>query len=305
MRSNGIANAHAYKNVIGKKATLLDNYKDLIMFGKVKPETMAAGTEYVKASFTERDRALGRDSWKGLGVTDFGFPQGANTSPFLSCLQVMRAVGPNNNIVMYMDDGLLFADTMEELNKVIKAFKESLATINCSLAEEKSRLICNGDGTLLKSKFLGIETDNITINSKTRKGIEEPFKGPVSIEDYEKLSYYFNLTPSNTRVVKNWLLTDRVKTKMSAIEWAIEHGFLSNIIAQAFNPNDEGFYQSLQGSNAKYYKILDNKGLAMEVRNNLLNPSNEDDIKIYSTYATIQILKSMRRSRAGKRTLKF
>jgi hypothetical protein len=301
MRSNGIANAHAYKNVIGKKATLLDNYKDLIMFGKVKPTTMAAGTEYVKATFTEKDRALGRDSWKGLGVTNFGFPQGANTSPFLSCLQVMRAVGPNNNIVMYMDDGLLFADTMEELKQVIASFKKSLETINCSLAEEKSRLICNGDGILLKSKFLGIETDGQSLNSKTRKGKEEAFKGPVTIENYEKLSYYFNLTPSNTRVVKNWLLTDRIKNKMAAIEWAIEHGFLSNIIAEAFNPNMEGVLQGIEGSNTKYYKILDNKGLALEVRNNLLNPSNEDDIKIYSTYATIQLLKSLRKVGNGKR----
>jgi len=188
-------------------------------------------------------------------------------------------------------------------NSIIHKFKQDLEAIGCQMAEEKSGFILKGDGKFKKSKFLGIETDGKIFKSKTRNGTEVIFKSPITPEAYEKMSSYLSITPSQSKVI-DWI-KEVSKDKVKGLEFAAKKGFLSNIIAISFNPSMETFdSRGISGQMNKLDKIALSKGYAKEILKNL-NISQKDDIKIYSTYGTLKLMKLLRRVKLGKGFLKF
>jgi hypothetical protein len=153
------------------------------------------------------DLEIGRDSWKNLGEPNHGYPQGANTSPFMSCLKLMNTLGDFKNLVMYMDDGLIYGNSREEVLKVIDQFKSKLSEIGLSINESKSGWVREGN-TIHDFKFLGIKAGKEKIVSKTRSGTSESlFITPIGYEDYVKVGLYFGFDEETLYKVYQSFLT--------------------------------------------------------------------------------------------------
>jgi len=142
-----------YKPIIPK-----DQYKGLMndeTFSTRLPDSIA-GIRPME-DMTEEQRALGRDNWKNLGQPGKGVPQGLNTSPFMSTILTdvyLASLGRLRAIIMYMDDGLLFAKTKEEMNRRIQLLKEELWNMGLEIEPSKSGLV-KENGVWNKSlKFL-------------------------------------------------------------------------------------------------------------------------------------------------------
>jgi len=180
---------------------------------------------------SDAERAKAREAWKKLAQVGKGVPQGLGTSPLISTFMTdMRFTELKNNILMYMDDGLLFADTKEEMKKVIKELKASLRMMGLSIAKEKSGWIKQEGVWLNKEpKFLGMRylVEENTIMSDTRGGTKVKF--PV-IGEWPKiaaLAAYNGLSIPYMRRKFDKLL----QTK--SWEAGIKYGFLGCLIAEA------------------------------------------------------------------------
>lgn len=219
------------------------------------------------------DLARAKDRNKGLGKEDHGFPQGANFSPFLSCLVLGKALEGLKGLMMYMDDGLIYAETKAELGQRLRRLRERLQTVGLSLAEEKSRLV-KEPGRFESFRFLGIRVNsNMSIESETRSGTKVSAHLEIlDRETYDKLAEYLEVpdqyddlvrefisqlrTPyAAERRVKSWMLT-KARKPYEALQWALSRGlfqseapkeilslehsiktnYFSNIVARIFNP---------------------------------------------------------------------
>jgi hypothetical protein len=268
---------------------------------------------------TESDRNLGRDASKGLGVKDQGFPQGANTSPFLSCLTLMKAVGPFKGLLMYMDDGVLYADTEKELNERIADFKTRLETIGLSMEPSKSGIVKNKE-EFKGIKFLGIKMDsNRQIHSMTRKGTSRPLDLSLMDQvDFLKMAYFFNIDPEKTGAIwgeiikgiiglsghmenseeriKTWILNKSID-KRAGLDWAISKGFFSSKIAEIFDPcTNRDKKDQLIGELAKYKEIYNPKVYSGRMIDILTrrDPKYTADIQTISTEAVAKFTKDIR-----------
>jgi hypothetical protein len=177
------------------------------------------------------DRGKARDKWKGLNQGARGVPQGLGTSPLISTFMTdMRFSEIKNNILMYMDDGLLFADTLEEMKRVIKELKSSLRMMGLSIAKEKSGWIKqDGEWKQEAPKFLGMRflwREN-TIMSDTRSGTKVKF--PL-IQEWDKLSAMAAMNELSIPYMRKKY--DRL-LQTTAYEAGIKYGFLGCLIAEA------------------------------------------------------------------------
>jgi hypothetical protein len=90
--------------------------------------------------------------------TESGIPQGDGLSPMLACKTFQRIyekLGGKNNILMYMDDGLIFADSEQELHTEIARLRKAAETVGSPVNEAKSRIV-RFDGVWKSDlKFLG------------------------------------------------------------------------------------------------------------------------------------------------------
>lgn len=167
-----------------KEITLRGSYKAIM---DQQPFTRRIGNSLSVVSMapaTEIDRNIGRDTWKNLGQPGKGVPQGLSTSPFVSTLMtdvILHELGNQGNLIMYMDDGILFAKSKDAMKKVIELLKEKLSILGLEIAPEKSKYV-KEDGQWTNSlRFLGLRylPDEDTITSETRSGtsIRFPVKG--------------------------------------------------------------------------------------------------------------------------------
>jgi len=179
---------------------------------------------------TEKGRALGRDSWKNLGQIGKGVPQGLNTSPFISTVMtdsVFYDLGLWNAIIMYMDDGLLFAETREELNRRITLLKEGLKSLGLEIEPSKSGLV-KQDGKWMKSlKFLGLRylPEEDTLMSDTRSGTQVKFPPNAQWDDIKLMAKQNNLSVPYMRQLFDKLINTQ------AYETGLKYGFLGCLIA--------------------------------------------------------------------------
>jgi len=215
-----------YKPIIPK-----DQYKGLMndeTFSTRLPDSIA-GIRPME-DMTEEQRALGRDNWKNLGQPGSGVPQGLNTSPFMSTILTdvyLASLGRLRAIIMYMDDGLLFAKTKEEMNRRIQLLKEELWNMGLEIEPSKSGLV-KENGVWNKSlKFLGLrylpETD--TLMSDTRSGTKVEFPTQGNWEDIKQMAQQNQLSTPYMRKVFDKLINTQ------AYEAGLKYGFLGCLIA--------------------------------------------------------------------------
>jgi len=185
----------------------------------------------INHKISEDARALGRDRRKGLGQEGKGVPQGLGLSPFLATLLThhwLSSFGAKGQLIMYMDDGLLFADSKEEMINLIQEFKEKLGIIGVELSAEKSRWV-KQDGEWLKDcKFLGLEIheNGTRIRSKTRSGTSVEI--PMTSLDWPSINKIAEGNYLDVSTAKK-ALSKVVNT--SAFEAGIKYGFLGCVIA--------------------------------------------------------------------------
>jgi len=196
----------------------------------------------------EKLRAVHRDRSKGLGIKGQGFPQGLNISPFLSCLKLMRVLGDQPGLVMYMDDGLIYGPSKAIVLERIRRFEERISTIGLSLSLEKSGWI-REELEIKSFRFLGLRLEKGIFRSETRKGVQESLvRYETDFEEYDKLGAFYGISQedrlnawleswgqnlpaalsdsviSNSKV-RSWLL-NKAKDKTAALKWALDKGWL-------------------------------------------------------------------------------
>jgi len=180
---------------------------------------------------SDKERAQARERWKKLAQAGKGVPQGLGTSPLISTFMTdMRFTELKNNILMYMDDGLLFADTQEEMKRVIKELKASLRMMGLSIAKEKSGWIKQEGNWINKEpKFLGMRylVEENTIMSDTRSGTKVKFPMIGEWPKIAALAAYNKLSIPYMRKKFDVLL----QTK--SWEAGVKYGFLGCLIAEA------------------------------------------------------------------------
>lgn len=177
--------------------------------------------------------ALGeaRDFFHNLSKPGKGVPQGLGTSPFVSTLMtdvVLHELGNQGNLIMYMDDGILFSGSKQGMEKVVAKLKEKLSILGLEIAPEKSKYV-KEDGQWTNSlRFLGLRylPGEDTITSETRSGtsIKFPVKGEwPDIKDLMNANGINNVSGMRKKF-------DRLINTQS-YEAGLKHGFLGCLIA--------------------------------------------------------------------------
>jgi hypothetical protein len=216
-------------DIFYRKPKVKDLYKTAMEGKPITVTTGMFGTVTI-GPITEKDRALGRDSWKNLGQTGRGVPQGLNTSPFISTVMTDSAfydLGLWKAILMYMDDGLLFAATRMDLNRNIQKLKDGLKRLGLEMEPSKSGLV-KEDGKWLKSlKFLGLRylPESDTLMSDTRSGTKVEFPTHGQWDDIKRMATLNGLSVPYMRKLFDKLINTQ------AYETGLKYGFLGCLIA--------------------------------------------------------------------------
>lgn len=120
--------------------------------------------------------------WKDVAFTSLGknlgrgIPQGWALSPLIANLTLRDTIPPNATGVLYLDDGVVGADTIEDLD--IPGIMSELKTRGYTLSPGKFSWIKWEGETLKPLKFLGLETEGTNMKGATRKGSEISWKVP-------------------------------------------------------------------------------------------------------------------------------
>lgn len=204
---------------------LVDSYGKIMRGERINE---AQSTIY---SRSENDRELGRDAWKNLGQPGKGVPQGLGTSPFISTFltdtQLYELGTDQKALIMYMDDGILFAENSTDMENKVKRLRGLLGGIGLELAEEKSKYV-KIDGVWKDSlKFLGLRylPESDTFMSDTRSGTKVQFPSRGDWEDIKNLAALNNTSQYTIRQKFDKLINTQ------AYEAGLKHGFLGCIIA--------------------------------------------------------------------------
>lgn len=180
----------------------------------------------------EQERALGRDRWKNLGQEGKGLPQGLNTSPLLSTIMtdiVLAKLGQKGDLIMYMDDGIIFGETRDELAKNIIELKVQLGTLGLEMEPTKSKLVKTNGKWVDSIRFLGLRYDPVedTFWSETRSGTKIKFPSKGKWPDIKELAEVNNMNVSQMRRKFDRLINTK------SYEAGLKHGFLGCLIAES------------------------------------------------------------------------
>jgi hypothetical protein len=147
--------------------------------GVIPPELDLSGRNRRPAVLEVDGFELVGASKPGLGWKENGVPQGAATSCSLSTIALDSVTSPDElsrslggasglSVVMYADDGIIFAQNEEDVNRALSLFNPTGVSVN----ESKSQWVKKGGAWLTDLKFLGITYSglNETIKASTRKG---------------------------------------------------------------------------------------------------------------------------------------
>lgn len=196
-------------------------------------------------SYEELNRAQARDNWKDLNLPEQGIPQGSSFGPFLASTIGAYYLRGIKNLLMYIDDGMIFVKKGTEPD--INRLKVQLKRIGLELAPEKTRML-NKEELITKGvKFLGTRTRKYsTMASETRKGI---IKSLGNFKEYgtdqyltilEMLYERGMLTHSKNNQLRHYLTYERSRLKEflndEGLHIAIKFGFFGNLLAEAYSP---------------------------------------------------------------------
>jgi len=239
---------------------LMNKYSDIM---KTEYVTRVKGLNIIAKPVLREDREKGRDKWKNLGQPGKGVPQGLNTSPFISTLMtdsVFYDLGMWNAIIMYMDDGLLFAETRKELERNILLLTEGLKSLGLEMEPSKSGIL-KEEGKWLKSmKFLGLRylPEEDTLMSDTRSGTQVKFPAHSTWDDIKLMSAENNLSTPYMRKKFDKLINTQ------AYEAGLKYGFLGCLIAGSQYKEAMSMVERKeeisQGQSRAWNKITESKG---------------------------------------------
>jgi len=205
-----------------------------------------------------------RDVYFNLSEDYKGVPQGLGISPFLSVTTLCNNIGiDTQGIIMYMDDGLLFADDEGEMTRNLLSFERACKNIGVSLAPEKSGLV-KEDGEWKKDlKIVGQEylPEIDWMRSNSRKGVIKMYPKV----DMSKVSIS-TLNASKTLMMTDYstsLSFEKFKEEIQKTpthETATKHGILGKIFADTWASSTEDPKRLIQqGQMARIEEIESNK----------------------------------------------
>lgn len=316
---------------------LLDDLIDFMgdeipQLGKYKAamnqEEMSIGDQLDSERFTQEEREQGRDHWKGLGVEGKGLPQGSPISPFLATLMTdVHFRGLEGNILMYMDDGLIYGNTRAEVEGKIKLLEETLKKLGLELAPDKCGYVKEeAEGKLFK--FLGIRTDGQRMFQATREGnmtdrISVPHKiDPDKPSKESRITWLQRLIDYELqRRQKGWEeRVERLRTKIreilfentsSTIQAAQDYDFFSSLLSKLYSPDQLGEIAEMQvikdGKKKVWNKILGSSRTSVfkrMARNRLRLPRGmrpEATLTTASSLSCIQVLNDIKSMRFSAR----
>lgn len=203
-------------------------YKDLM---NDMPFTKRYGnslSEYKMEEIDEISRAEGRDNWKNLGKKGQGVPQGLSTSPFISTIMTdMIFEDLSENLIMYMDDGILFANSKQEMEELKGKLISQLEKIGLEIEPEKSKYVKENGHWTNSLRFLGLRylPEEDTLTSETRSGTKVKFPVTGEWPDVKELAEANNMNISMMRKTFDKLINTK------AYETGLEYGFLGCLIA--------------------------------------------------------------------------
>jgi hypothetical protein len=289
---------------VSKPIELKDKYKDLMNEGSFTRRVGNSITGEIQVAIpTEEDRALGRDKWKNLGQPDKGVPQGLGTSPFLSTFLTdtyLYELGTDRKaLIMYMDDGILFARNKAEMEKLITRLKELLGALGLEMEPAKSRYV-KIDGEWLDSvKFLGLRflPKENTIMSDTRGGTKIKFPMNAEWDDVKTLAVLNNASISNIKEKYDRLINT------TAYEAGLRYGFLGCLIAGSQYKENKSMEERREdirkGQNSAWALMERSKGFIWKFQ----------DLHNYTEYLTnitsIQVHKFMNLQRKGGKLYQY
>lgn len=214
--------------------------------------------------FEEAKREKGRDAWKNLGQPGKGVPQGLNTSPFMSTILTdtyLYQLGTEEKaLLMYMDDGILFADNKQDMDRAKKLLAVGLHGLGLEVAAEKSGDV-KIDGKWLKNlKFLGLSYlhEEDTLMSDTRSGTKVKFPMVEDWDNISKLAKENNLSNPYMRKLFSKLINTQ------AYEAGLKYGFLGCLIAGSQYKEAKTMLERKEdiqvGQNTAWNKIQNSQG---------------------------------------------
>jgi len=280
---------------------LMNKYADLM---NTEVITKIRNLNVIAKDVTLNDREKGRDKWKNLGQPGKGVPQGLGTSPFLSTFITdthLYELGTDQKaLIMYMDDGILFAKNKAEMEKLITRLKELLGSIGLEIAPEKSRYVKEEGKWLDSVKFLGLRflPEENTIMSDTRGGTKVKFPMNADWDDVKTLAVMNGSSISNIKEKYDCLINT------TAYEAGLRYGFLGCLIAGSqYKENksmEERQYDIRKGQNSAWAEITSNSdGFVWKFQ----------DLHNYTEYLTnissIQVHKFMNLNRKGGKLYQY
>jgi len=253
----------------------------------------------------DMERTRIRESSFDLNIPGQGLPQGLGTSPFLSCMALANEWGEEPGLIMYMDDGIIYADNEGELQHRISRLKEVLRKMSCEIAPEKSRIVKLHNQWLNSFKFLGLryepEKDHIT--SETRSGTKVSFPRIQYKENVAKLWWRGNSQTIEAKAIKEAFRTSTHVT-------AVRHSLLGLFMSHSYNPNankgdiDINMKQMIREGQQRLKEAILNNRDTYYWDNQDIMPGTKEDPQFIFTCSTRVIRTVLEKGNLAKRAAK-
>jgi len=197
--------------------------------------------------------AIERDLHFDLLDDHKGVPQGLGTSPFLSVTTLCNALGTENpNLIMYMDDGVIFGDTKGEITRAIISFEKACKRIGVSINLEKSRYV-KEDGEWSKDlKIVGMEYDHQLdwMRSSSRSGASKLLPKANASKTLELLTREPEMRP----FLRHKDYGDDLLTQPTHIS-ATKHGLMGKMMSDAWSKPGEDPKRMIQ--EGKFMRLVE------------------------------------------------
>jgi hypothetical protein len=200
---------------------------------------------------TLTDRELGRDEWKGLRSTSQGIPQGSAFGPFFASIVAASSLKPwSSQLLMYIDDGFIFGNTISQIDKVKAHVSKRLTAIGVSFAEEKCGYINSAKLISEGIKFLGTRIkkssySTLSMSSETRRGTKKTMPSLEANDILRMLDTLLekgSITISKYKVMK-WYVESSAEMKdllnKPTLEVAIKYKFFNQVLSYIYNPSND------------------------------------------------------------------
>jgi hypothetical protein len=196
-----------------------------------------------------------------LEYPDKGMPQGLGPAPFWSSLVTREFREIGEDLIMYIDDGLIKGDTVADINRNIRIFREKARNLGVEIQESKSGMVVSEGEYLKNLKIIGVNYDGeqfkYTIQDELGVTREAQFTGNFNSQTNRgtrKDMVKLNLEKARDLLEKGGLSLRDLRlgsthedhvhfTKMNheqQMKLLIKHNLLGTALAEAWDPQPEG-----------------------------------------------------------------